>query len=206
VETAMKAVHAGANILHLDVMDGLFVPNLTIGPAIIGRIRENVPEKCILDVHLMIYNPENFVEEFVKVGCNEITFHIEATEEVAHTIGYIKRCNRFVGLALKPDTTVELVIPYLKEVDKVLIMTVEPGFGGQVFLPEMLNKVKILAHYRKKYGLSFAIEVDGGINFETGKQCAIAGANRLVCGSFFYQQKDLKEAVNHFHSYRGLYL
>lgn len=204
VETAMKAVQAGANILHLDVMDGLFVPNLTIGPAIIGKIRENVPENFILDVHLMIYNPENLIEEFVKVGCNEITFHLEATEEIGYTLNYIKKCNRLSGVALKPSTTVELVIPYLKDLDKVLIMTVEPGFGGQDFLPEMLDKVKILSAYRKRYGLTFDIQVDGGINFETGKQCAMAGANRLVCGSFFYQQKDLKGTVDTFHSLRGV--
>ncbi len=205
VETAMKAVHAGANILHLDVMDGLFVPNLTIGPAIIGRIRANVPENFILDVHLMIYNPENLIEEFVKVGCNEITFHIEATEEVGYTINYIKKCNRFAGIALKPSTTVELVMPYLQDIDKVLIMTVEPGFGGQAFLPEMLDKVRILSAYRKRYNLNYDIQVDGGINFETGKQCAIAGANRLVCGSFFYNQKDLKGAVDTFHSFREVF-
>jgi ribulose-phosphate 3-epimerase len=204
VDTAMKAIHAGANILHLDVMDGLFVPNLTIGPAIIGRIRENIPERSILDVHLMIYNPENKIEDFVKVGCNEITFHIEATEEVAYTIDYIKKSNRYAGIALKPATSVELVVPYLKEIDKVLVMTVEPGFGGQEFLPEMLNKVKILAHYRKKYGLQFDIQVDGGINFETGREAVLAGANRLVCGSFFYKQRDLKEALNTFYSYKGL--
>ena len=203
VGTAMQAVEAGANILHLDVMDGLFVPNLTIGPDIVGKIREKVPEKFRLDVHLMIYHPENFIEKFVEVGCEEITFHVEATEDVRHTIDYIRKCNRFAGLALKPDTPVEMVEPYLKDLDKVLVMTVEPGFGGQSFLEEMLNKVKILANYRDKYDLDFDIQVDGGINFDTGLKCVQAGANRLVCGSFFYKQQDLSAAVEKFHSFEG---
>ena len=204
VATAKKAVDAGANILHLDVMDGLFVPNFTIGPDIIGKIRENVPEKFRLDAHLMIYSPENFIEKFVEVGCEEITFHVEATEDVRHTIDYIKKCNRYVGLALKPETSVDLVEPYLKDLDKVLVMTVEPGFGGQGFMPDMLNKVKVLDAYRKKYNLNFDIQVDGGINFETGLQSVKAGANRLVCGSFFYKQKDLKGTVSKFHSFEGV--
>ncbi|MCH9617383.1 MAG: Ribulose-phosphate 3-epimerase [Chlamydiia bacterium] len=203
IETARKAVAAGTNILHLDVMDGLFVPNFTIGPDIIGRIRENVPEHFRLDAHLMIYSPENFIEKFVKCGCEEITFHIEATEEVRYTIDYIKKCNRYAGLALKPETPVELVLPYLKDLDKVLIMTVEPGFGGQEFLSEMLNKVKILASYKKKYNLDFDIQVDGGINYETGLMSVKAGATRLVCGSFFYKQKDLKATADKFHSFEG---
>ncbi|MCH9811976.1 ribulose-phosphate 3-epimerase [bacterium] len=202
VATAKQAVDAGANILHLDVMDGLFVPNLTIGPDIVGKIRENVPENFHLDVHLMIYHPENFIEKFVKVGCEEITFHVEATEDVRHVLDYIRKCNRYAGLALKPDTPVELVEPYLKDLDKVLVMTVEPGFGGQSFMEEMLNKVKILANYRKKYNLDFDIQVDGGINFDTGLQSVQAGANRLVCGSFFYKQPDLASAVRKFDSFQ----
>lgn len=202
IGTAKKAVDAGANILHLDVMDGHFVPNLTIGPDIVGRIRENVPEAFVLDAHLMIYNPENFIENFVKVGCEEITFHVEATEDVRYTIDFIRKSNRYAGLALKPETPVDMVEPYLESVDKVLVMTVEPGFGGQKFMPEMLDKVKLLAAYKKKYNLKFDIQVDGGINFETGLMSAKAGATRLVCGSFFYKQPDLKAAVEKFHSYR----
>jgi len=202
VETARKAVDAGANILHLDVMDGHFVPNLTIGPDIIGSIRGKVPEDFILDVHLMIYNPDQYIEKYVEVGCQEITFHIEATEDVRHNLEYIRKCNCFSGIALKPATSVEMVLPYLKDVDKILIMTVEPGFGGQQFMSDMLEKVRILAAYRKKYDLNFDIQVDGGINFETGLESVKAGATRLVCGSFFYKQKDLKAAVDKFHSYR----
>ena len=205
IETAMLAVKSGANILHIDVMDGQFVPNLTVGPDIAGRIRESVPEKFCLDVHLMIYNPDKFVEKFVEVGCEEITFHIEATEDVRYTIDYIRKCNRYVGLALKPESSVELVIPYLKDLDKILIMTVEPGFGGQPFMEEMLEKVKILHAYKKKYNFDFDIQVDGGINFETGLLSAKAGATRLVCGSFFYKQKNLKETVEKFHSYREVF-
>lgn len=204
VETAKLAVEAGANLLHLDVMDGHFVPNFTIGPDIIGKIRENVPEHFRLDVHLMIYGPENYIENFARVGCEEITFHLEATEDVAYTIKYIRNCNRYAGLAIKPETPVDMVFPYLESIDKVLVMTVEPGFGGQSFLSEMLEKVRILHECKKKYNLSFDIQVDGGINFETGLESAKAGATRLVCGSFFYKQKDLKKTVETFHSYRGI--
>jgi ribulose-phosphate 3-epimerase len=206
VQTAMDAVNAGANILHLDVMDGHFVPNFTIGVDIIGKIREKVPEKFRLDVHLMIYSPDNFIESFVKVGCEEITFHVEATEEVDYVLSYIRKCNRFAGLALKPETSVEMVFPYLKNLDKVLVMTVDPGFGGQKFLDSMVEKVKILHEFKTKYHLDFEIQVDGGINYETGLTCVKAGATRLVCGSFFYKQKNLKEAVERFHSYRGIVL
>ncbi len=205
VATAKAAVDAGANILHIDVMDGLFVPNLTIGPAIVGRIRESVPETFKLDVHLMIYNPDLFIEKFVEVGCEEITFHVEATEDIEYTLDYIKKCNRAAGIALKPESTVELVIPYLKSVDKILVMTVEPGFGGQTFMEDMLEKVEILHDYRKKYNLDFDIQVDGGINYETGLRSVKAGANRLVCGSFFYKQKNLTEAVEKFHSFREVF-
>jgi ribulose-phosphate 3-epimerase len=206
VKTAMDAVEAGANILHLDVMDGHFVPNFTIGVDIIKKIRENVPKEFGLDVHLMIYNPDDFIESFVKAGCDEITFHVEATEDVEHIISYIKKCNKYAGLALKPETSVELVIPYLKNLDKVLVMTVDPGFGGQKFLEEMVEKVEILHSFKKKYDLDFDIQVDGGINYQTGLICAKAGATRLVSGSFFYKQKNLKEAVEKFHSYREIAL
>lgn len=202
IATARQAVDAGANILHCDVMDGHFVPNLTIGPDIIGRIRESVPEDFVLDVHLMIYNPDRYIEDYIKKGAQEITFHIEATEDVRHTVEYIRKCNCLAGLALKPESSVELVIPYLKDIDKVLVMTVEPGFGGQSFMSDMLEKVKILAAYKKKYDFSYDIQVDGGINYETGLESVKAGANRLVCGSFFYKQPDLKAAVDKFHSYR----
>lgn len=205
VQTAKDAVESGANILHLDVMDGHFVPNFTIGPDIIGKIRENVPEKFRLDVHLMIYNPDKFIEKFVEIGCEEITFHIEATEDIRYTLNYIQKCNRFAGLAIKPETSIDMIIPYLANIDKVLVMTVEPGFGGQVFLEEMLEKVKILYAYKKKNNFEFDIQVDGGINYETGRKSAEAGANRLVCGSFFYKQKNLKEVVEKFHSYREIF-
>ncbi|MCH9620861.1 MAG: Ribulose-phosphate 3-epimerase [Chlamydiia bacterium] len=202
IETARKGVKAGARILHLDVMDGHFVPNLTIGPDIIGRIRESVHEDVILDVHLMIYNPDKYVEKYVEVGCQEITFHIEATEDVRFLIDYIKKCNCMPGIALKPESSVELIIPYLKDLDKILIMTVEPGFGGQSFMGDMLEKVRILSAYKKKYNFTYDVQVDGGINYDTGLESVKAGATRLVCGSFFYKQPDLKGAVEKFHSYR----
>lgn len=197
-EEAKACVAAGAEILHLDVMDGQFVHNLTMGPDMVGAIKKAVPS-AILDVHLMIYSPEDYIEAFVKNGAQEIIFHLEATEEVEYTIDYIHRCNCKAGLAIKPETSETLVFPYLEKLDKVLVMTVDPGFGGQAFMPEMLEKVELLRKHTE-----IDIQVDGGVDFETGKQCVLKGATRLVSGTFLFKQKDRKAAIAKFHQYRTI--
>lgn len=190
---------AGIEILHLDVMDGHFVPNLTMGAQMVRAIKRSVP-RMILDVHLMIYRPDDYIEMFVQAGGDEITFHLEATEEVAHTIDYIRTCGKSPGLAIKPETSPTLVIPYLEQLDKVLVMTVEPGFGGQSFMPKMLKKVELLRQIAKERGLTLDIQVDGGIDLKTGKEAILAGANRLVTGTSFFQEKDRKKAANSFNT------
>jgi len=202
-EEAALCRDAGVEILHLDVMDGQFVPNLTMGPDVVSAIKRNAGD-VILDIHLMIYAPEQFVEAFVKSGANEITFHLEATEEVEHIIEYIRKCNCKVGLAIKPETSVSLILKYLDKVDKILIMTVEPGFGGQAFMEKMLDKVRFLREQAEKCGIRVDIQVDGGIDLETAEKSILAGANRLVCGTYFFKYPDRKEVVNKFNELRKL--
>lgn len=192
-QEAKSAFNAGAKILHLDVMDGLFVPNLTIGPAIIQAISQAVP-KAILDVHLMIYHPENFIEKMVSSGAHEITFHFEATEDHEYLINFIKKCGCKAGIAFKPETDESLMINYISKVDKILIMTVEPGFGGQKFQPKMLDKVRLLRNFAQKAEIDIDLQVDGGIDNHTANDAIEAGANRLVTGSYFFKQKDRKQA------------
>ncbi len=200
-EEAKSCFDAGAKILHLDVMDGHFVPNLTMGPAMVRAIRRAVPE-MILDVHLMIYNPDDYVEKFIEAGADEITFHLEATEEVEHVLHYIRTCGKRGGLAIKPETTETLLLKYLDKADKVLIMTVEPGFGGQQFLSDMLEKVSFIRNSAEKLGLTIDIQVDGGINYDTGRKSIEAGANRLVTGTHFFEQPDRKEAMRKYNALR----
>ena len=191
---------AGAKSIHLDVMDGLFVPNFTLGPDIVQSVRKTVPE-MLLDVHLMIYSPANFVESFIAAGADEITFHLEATEDVEYTIDYIRKCNRKVGLAIKPETSPTLVMPYLELLDKVLVMTVSPGFGGQSFMEDMLEKVRFFAKELQMRQLPTQIQVDGGITEETGKACIAAGATRLVTGSYFFRQEDKAHVIQTLEAY-----
>jgi ribulose-phosphate 3-epimerase len=202
-EEAKSCFDAGIEILHLDVMDGHFVPNLTMGPALVAAIRRAVP-KMILDVHLMIYNPDDYVERFIQAGADEITFHLEATEEVEHVLNYIRVAGKKAGLAIKPETTETLLLKYLDKADKFLIMTVEPGFGGQEFLPDMLDKVRFLRENATKLGIEIDIQVDGGINFDTGRKSIEAGANRLVTGTHFFKQKDLAKAVVQYNELRTI--
>lgn len=203
-EESRRALEAGALILHLDVMDGHFVPNLTMGPDMVAAIKESVPN-AILDVHLMIYSPDNYIEPFVRAGADEITFHLEATEEVEHVIDYIKKCNKKVGLAIKPETSETLLLKYLPILDKVLIMTVDPGFGGQAFQEEMLEKVFFIRQKADQMHLSLDIQVDGGIDFTSGEKSIRKGANRLVCGTHFFKQKDLKETILKYNALRKFY-
>ena len=182
----------GIDMFHIDVMDGNFVPNISFGFPIIEAIRPKTDK--IFDCHLMIANPENYVEQFCKIGCDMISFHIEATNHADRLIQVMKDNGKKAGIVLNPQTSLESIKYLLPKVDYVLIMTVNPGFGGQKFIPEMLEKIEELAKIREEKNYNFLIEVDGGINVETSKACRDKGADILVCGSFLFGASD-KEKI-----------
>ncbi|MDT8859073.1 ribulose-phosphate 3-epimerase [Alkalihalobacillus sp. MEB130] len=185
--------NAGADYIHVDVMDGHFVPNITIGPLVVEAIRPitNLP----LDVHLMIQNPDVYIPQFAKAGADIISVHVEACPHLHRTIHLIKEQGVKAGVVLNPATPVELIEPILEEVDLVLLMTVNPGFGGQRFIEAVLNKIEKLARLVNDRQLSIEIEVDGGVNPKTAKKCVEAGANVLVAGSAIYNQEDRAQAI-----------
>ena len=179
---------AGADMIHVDVMDGHFVPNLTIGPPVIKALKKN--SSIPFDVHLMISPVHEYIEAYADAGADIITIHPEATENLQQSIDRIKKFKKKVGVSLNPKTEVDIIKEFLNQIDLVLIMSVNPGFGGQKFMPEVLSKVKKLADIRNKEKLAFDIEIDGGINFENSKLAIAAGANILVSGTTIFKSND----------------
>ena len=188
-----------AEYIHFDVMDGDFVPNLTFGPQFITNLRNQT--KKVFDVHLMINRVGKFLDDYIKAGSDIITFHIEIEENLSELISKIKDKNIKAGIAIKPRTPWEEIKSLLHSIDQVIIMTVEPGFGGQSFMSSQINKIKSISNYIKENNLSVDIEIDGGVNYETGKICRDAGANILVAGSFLFKQENLLTATNELNKY-----
>lgn len=191
LERDIKRIEDGAaDWVHVDVMDGHFVPNITIGVPVVASIRKVT--KLPLDVHLMIENPEKYVEPFVKAGADILTFHYECGTDIKKTIDLIKSFGIKVGLSIKPKTTPDVVFPYLKDLDLLLVMTVEPGFGGQKFMQDCADKIPVI---KEKAPENLIIQVDGGINAETARICTFYGANSLVAGNYIYKSADIKSAI-----------
>lgn len=208
-DEAKRVEQAGADCIHVDVMDGHFVPNLSMGSQVVAAL--NRETDLFLDVHLMIYNPFDYVERFVEAGADRITFHFEATEDVDETLEYIRKCNVQAGLAFCPETSMSFIPKYLNKCDLILLMTVNPGFGGQAFMPEVLEKIAFTRDVCNKLNIRkggvtpkekeskelppFDIQVDGGLNAETAKQTIDAGANVIVAGTYIFKSKDYKTAI-----------
>lgn len=209
-ESAKRIEDSGADRLHIDIMDGHFVPNLTLGPRAVAAINRST--NMFLEVHIMVYNPFDYVERFVEAGADMLTFHFEATEDVEEVLNYIRKCNIRAGLAFCPETSESMIPKYLDKCDQILLMTVNPGFGGQDFITEVLDKVRFTREIcdkldireggvtpktaeEKKELLPFDIEVDGGINEATAQQCVEAGANVLVSGTYLFQFKNMSEGI-----------
>ena len=184
---------AGADYIHVDVMDGHFVPNITIGPLIVEAVKPIT--ELPLDVHLMIENPDTYIPAFAEKGASIITVHQEACPHLHRTIQLIKSVGAKAGIVINPATPVEMIRDILPDVDLVLLMTVNPGFGGQSFIKSVLPKIKKIASWRDEWNLTFEIEVDGGVNIDTAKACVDAGADVLVAGSAIFNSTDRKKAL-----------
>ena len=187
--------NGGADMIHVDVMDGHFVPNLTIGPPVIKSLKKH--SSILFDVHLMISPVHKYIKAYADAGADIITIHPEATDDINSSISLIKELNKKVGVSLNPETKVDIIIEHLDKIDLVLIMSVNPGFGGQKFMPEVLSKVEELKNLRTAKDLDFDIEIDGGINFENSKMAIRAGANILVSGTTIFKSNngDIKKNI-----------
>jgi ribulose-phosphate 3-epimerase len=194
-----RVEEAGADWVHVDVMDGMFVPNITIGPEVIRKIRPHT--KLPFDVHLMIVQPERYIDSFSNSGADFITIHVEASDVVSPTLAKIRSLGKGAGISINPGTSFNAALPYLNEIDLLLIMTVNPGFGGQAFIEEVVPKITMAREYADRNGLDFDIEIDGGINATTGLRCVRAGATALAAGSALFGSKDMKAEIEDWHKF-----